>query len=133
MNWKTSRGGVSLSGLIYSSIIFGIIAVTGMKLFPLYNEKFKVDLALEKVAGQKESARMSKTDLVKLIQRQFEVSEVRRWSRNEFTKLLQVKKLKNGRGKQMSLEYEIRGPFFAELDIILNYEKSLILGQPISD
>jgi hypothetical protein len=133
MNWKTSRGGVSLSGLIYSAIIFGIIAVVGMKLFPLYNEKFKVDLALEKVAGQTESARMTKTALVKLVMRQFEVSEVRRWSMVEFVKVLKIKKLKLGKGKTMSLEYEIRGPFFAELDLVLKYEKSLILGKPVSD
>ena len=129
MNWKTSRGGVSLSGLIYSAIIFAIIAVVGMKLFPLYNEKFKVDLALEKVAGQTESARMTKTALVKLVMRQFEVSEVRRWSMVEFVKVLKIKKLKLGKGKTMSLEYEIRGPFFAELDLVLKYEKSLILGK----
>jgi hypothetical protein len=133
MNWKTSRGGVSLSGLIYSAIIFGIIAVVGMKLFPLYNEKFKVDLALEKVAGQTESARMTKTALVKLVMRQFEVSEVRRWSMVEFVKVLKIKKLKLGKGKTMSLEYEIRGPFFAELGLVLKYEKSLILGKPVSD
>jgi Tfp pilus assembly major pilin PilA len=133
MNWKTSRGGVSLSGLIYSAIIFAIIAVVGMKLFPLYNEKFKVDLALEKVAGQTESARMTKTALVKLVMRQFEVSEVRRWSMVEFVKVLKIKKLKLGKGKTMSLEYEIRGPFFAELGLVLKYEKSLILGKPVSD
>ena len=133
MNLRNSRGGVGLSGLVYSCIIIGIAALVGMKLLPLYNEKFKVDLALEKVAGQRESARMTKVDLVKLIMRQFEVSEVRRWRMNEFLKILKIKKLKQGRGKMLILEYEIRGPFFDELDVVLKYERSLKLGEPIPD
>lgn len=133
MNLRNSRGGVSLSGLIYSCIIIGIVTLVGIKLFPLYTEKFKVDLALEKVAGQRESARMTKVDLVKLIMRQFEVSEVRRWRMNEFLKILKVKKLKQGKGKMLILEYEIRGPFFDELDVVLKYERSLKLGEPIPD
>jgi hypothetical protein len=133
MNLRNSRGGVSLSGLIYSCIIIGIVALVGIKLLPLYNEKFKVDLALKKVAGQRESASMTKVDLVKLIMHQFEVSEVRRWRMNEFLKILKVKKLKQGKGKMLTLEYEIRGPFFDDLDVVLKYERSLKLGEPIPD
>ena len=133
MNLRNSHGGVSLSGLIYSCIIIGIVALVGIKLVPLYIEKFKVDLALEKVAGQRESARMTKVDLVKLIMRQFEVSEVRRWRMNEFLKILKIKKLKQGKGKMLILEYEIRGPFFDELDVVLKYKRSLKLGEPIPD
>jgi hypothetical protein len=133
MNRHHSSGAITVSGLIYTCIILGAVAVVAMKLFPLYNEKLKVDLALEKVAGQTESVRMSKHELAKLIMRQFEVSEVRRWREAEFEKLLQVKKTKSGNGKTMSLDYEIRGPLFAELDVVLKYTNSLELGAAISD
>ncbi|MFT4562499.1 MAG: hypothetical protein ACI9BW_002245 [Gammaproteobacteria bacterium] len=133
MKRRHSSGAITVSGLIYTCVIFGMVAVTGMKLFPLYNERIKVDLALEKVAGQAESARMSKRQISKLIMRQFEVSEVRRWGEVEFEKLLKVKKMKSGKGKVMSLDYEIRGPLFAELDVVLNYSKSLKLGTVVSD
>jgi len=133
MNRKHSCGAITVSSFIYSCIILGIIAIVAMKLFPLYNEKMKVDLALEKVAGQAESARISKTAIAKLILRQFEVSEVRRWSTREFTKLMKIAKIKGGKGKMMSLRYEIRGPFFGELDIVLKYDKTLRLGEVVSD
>ena len=133
MNRKYSHGGISLSGLIYTSIIFGIVAVTGMKLFPLYNEETKVDFSLEKIASQKESAKMTKREIVRLVMRQFEVSEVRRWSTAEFAKVLKVEKLKAGKGKLMKLNYEIRGPFFGELDVVLKYDKTLKLGAAVTD
>ena len=133
MNRKYSHGGISLSGLIYTSIIFGIVAITVMKLFPLYNEKTKVDFTLEKIASQKESEKMTKTEIVRLIMRQFEVSEVRRWSTAEFAKVLKIEKLKGGRGKVIKLNYEIRGPFFGELDVVLKYDKALKLGEPVTD
>lgn len=133
MSLKYSQAGVTLSGLIYVCIILGIAAVTTMKLFPLYNEKTKVNFSLEKVAGQRESAKMSKSQIVKLIGRQFEVSEVRRWSTSEFAKLLKIEKLKGGKGKVMKLQYEIRGPFFGELDVVLQYDRTLKLGEPVTD
>lgn len=131
-DWNRQRG-ITLSGLIYVCIILGIIAVTGMKLFPLYNEKTKVDFALTKVGTAKEAERMSKAQLVRLIGRQFEVSDVDRWRMVEFAKILQVKKMKNGKGKTMSLDYEIRGPFFGDLDVVLKYSKSLVLSKAETD
>jgi len=133
MNRRNGQLGITLSGLIYVCIILGIVAVTAMKLFPLYNEKTKVDFALEKVAAQPEAARMSKAEIVKLIGRQFEVSDVDRWTLSEFSKLLELKKSKDGRHKYMVLNYEIRGPFYGDLDIVLKYSKTIELGQAVTD
>lgn len=133
MDRRVSQRGITLSGLIYGCILLGFVALVLMKLFPLYNEKTKVDFALEKVAGQSESSRMSKIAIVRLIMRQFEISDVDRWRVQELAKLLKIKTLKSGKGKIMSLEYEIRGPFFGELDIVLKYHNSLKLGRARTD
>jgi Tfp pilus assembly major pilin PilA len=125
---KQAQRGITLSGLIYSCIIIGFIAVVAMKLFPLYNEKMKVDFAMEKVAGTPGSGERSKSDLVKSVMRQFEVSDVDRWKTTEFAKLLQVRKVKGKKNKVMSLDYEIRGPLFGELDVVLKYSNALDLG-----
>ena len=119
--------GVTLSGLIYSCIIIGFVALVAMKLFPLYNEKMKVDFALEKVANTAGSGDQSKMELVKAIMRQFEVSDVDRWGTQEFAKLLKVKKEKGKKNKTMTLDYEVRGPLFGELDVVLKYSNSLDL------
>ena len=133
MNRRYLQRGITLTGLIMACALLVFFALTAMKLFPLYNEKTKVDFALEKVAGQREASRMSKTEIVKLIGRQFEVSDVDRWKLSEFSKILKIIKLKSGKGKLMHLAYEIRGPLFGELDVVLMYDKTLKLGEIVTD
>ncbi len=133
MNSRYRQHGLTLSGLLYACGFLGMVAVVGMRLFPLYNEKMKVDLALERVAGQKESAKMTKLQLAKLVGRQFEVSDVDRWTVPEFAKLLKMQKVKGSKDKMISLVYEIRGPFFGDFDIVMKYENTLKLGAQVTD
>lgn len=125
-NRQFLQRGVSLSGLIFWCALLGGAALVGMKLFPLYNEKMKVDFALEKVAGDPEAGNWTKPDLAKAVMKQFEVSDVDRWTLAEFTRLLDVERTTNG-GRTLSLTYEIRGPLFGQLDIVLNYDRALEL------
>ena len=133
MDRKYLQRGITVSGLIYLCIVLGTVAVTAMKLFPLYNEKITVNFALEKIAGQSESARMTKQQIVRAIMRQFEISEVRRWGTKEFTKLLKIEKIKGSKQKVMKLAYEIRKPFFWDLDVVLKYNNSFKLGAAATD
>lgn len=119
--------GITLSGLIFGCVLLGIVALVAMKLFPLYNEKTKVDFALTRVAEDEAAGGQSKADLVKAVMKQFEVSDVDRWTTPEFTRLLKVEKQKGSEDRVMSLNYEIRGPLCCDLDIVLNYHNSLEL------
>ena len=131
-NRQFLQRGVSLSGLIFWCALLGGAALVGMKLFPLYNEKMKVDFALEKVAGDPEAGNWTKPDLAKAVMKQFEVSDVDRWTLAEFTRLLDVERTTNG-GRTLSLSYEIRGPLFGQLDIVLNYDRALDLPRGTSE
>ncbi len=76
---------------------------------------------------------MTKLQLAKSVGRQFEVSDVDRWTVPEFAKLLKVQKVKGSKDKTMSLAYEIRGPFFGDFDIVMKYENTLKLGAQVTD
>ncbi len=122
-NSGSKQAGVSLSGLLFWCVLLGALALMGMRLFPLYNEKMKVDLALETVMKNPEAGRQTKADLVKAVMKQFEVSDIDRWSTIEFTRLLQVEKIKNSPKRVMRLDYEIRNAVCCDLDIVLNYHR----------
>jgi hypothetical protein len=125
MNPKHGQRGISLSGLIYLCIVLGVCALIGMKLFPLYNEKMKVDMALDKVAQDPGISHMTKPEIVREIMKNFEVSDVDRWTTQEFGRLVQIQPKKGEDRRNLLLEYEIRGELCCNLDVVLNYSKSL--------
>jgi len=120
-NLRSKQFGVTLSGLLFMSVLIGAAALMAMRLFPLYNEKMKVDLALDKVAADPAAGDQTKLNLVNAIMKQFEVSDVDRWSTVEFTRLLELTRTKESKGRIMSLDYEIRNALCCDLDLVLNY------------
>ena len=133
MNLKSNQQGISLSGLIMACIVLGTIAFLFMKLFPIYNEKMKVDQAMDRLANNVDGARMTKRAMVKAIMRQFDVNDVENFDTPTLTKRLQVGRKKGSKGKIITLAYEIRGPLFSNLDIIMNYSKVIEFGPVRTD
>lgn len=125
--------GITLSGLIFGCVVLGTVALVLMKLWPLYNEKLKVDQAMEKLAANPEAARMSKTAMVNAIMRQFDVNDVDSFDTKRLTKTLQVGRKKGTKTKVVSMKYEIRGPLFGDLDVILKYNKAIEFAPPRTD
>lgn len=126
MNMTRQRG-MSLSELLFFCVLLGGAAMTGMRLFPLYNEKMKVDLAIDKVAQDPEAGNRTKAQIVDTIMRNFEVSDVDRWNAQEFSRLLQIDRATTERGRVVRLEYDIRNSFCCDLDVVLNYRREVEL------
>ena len=123
--WR--QQGITISGLIYSAVLLGIVALVGMKLWPLYNEKMKVDLAMENVSAQVGVADPGLANVVKAMLKNFEVSDVDRFDTKSLRKVSDLEKIKNSRDKNYTVAYEIRAPFFSNLDIIMNYSNTVRL------
>lgn len=132
MNSKYQRG-ITLSGLIMACIVLGGSAVMVMKLWPLYNEKMKVDQAMEHLSGNPEAARMNKMDVVRALMRQFDVSDVDRFDTPGLAKVVTVGKKKGSGDKVIMIEYEIRTPLFSNLDVIMNYRNVKEFGPVKTD
>ena len=121
MHSKRRQLGITLSGLIIDCIVLGGAALIAMKLWPLYNEQMKVDQAMAHLEANPTVPRMNKTEIVQAIMRQFDVSDVDRFDTPSLTKVVTVGKKKGTAIKVVMMEYEIRAPFFGNLDLILNY------------
>lgn len=133
MKTKSSQLGVTLTGLIMASIVLGVVALTIMKLWPVYNEKIKVDQAMAKLAGNPDGLRMTKQQMVNALMRQFDVSDVETFDTPRLAKLLQVGRKKNSPNKVVMLAYEIRAPLISNLDIIMNYKNVIEFGPAKTD
>ena len=86
-----------------------------------------VDQAFDRVANDASVSGQNKTQLINAIMKQFEVSDVDRWSTVEFTRLFKVETKANSENRVMSLDYEIRNVLCCNLDIVLNYHNSRAL------
>lgn len=133
MKTRTSQRGITLSGLIMASIVLGVVALTIMKLWPVYNEKIKVDQAMAKLAADPDGFRMTKQQMVNAIMRQFDVSDVETFDTPRLNKTLQVGRKKHSPNKVVMLAYEIRAPLFSNLDIIMNYKNVIEFGPAKTD
>jgi hypothetical protein len=122
---RCGQSGVGLRGLLFWCVVIGIGAMLAMRLFPLFNEKMKVDLALEQVASNPEIANWDKSEIVRAVMRQFEVSDVDRWTPPEFSRELVVKRTQHGR--RMALAYDIRGRLCCDIDVVLMYQREFKL------
>jgi ABC-type glucose/galactose transport system permease subunit len=114
-------------------IVIGSGALLAMKLWPVYNEKMKVDQAMEHLGSNPDAARMSKSEVVQALMRQFDVSDVDRFDTPSLSKVVTVGKKKGSNQKVVMIEYEIRAPLFANLDVIMNYRNVKEFGPVATD
>ena len=133
MNLRKNQRGITLSGLLMGSVVLGICALMLMKVWPIYNEKMKVDQAMDKLLTNPDAARMNKVAIAKALMKQFDVNDVDSFSTAELRKTLQVGRKKGTKNKVVTLAYEIRGPFFSNLDLAMNYSKVIEFGPSKTD
>ncbi len=130
---RHKQRGVTLSGLIMSCVIIGGAALVAMKLWPLYNEKLKVDTGMEKLASTPEGSRMNTRALAVVLQKQFDINDIEPVNPRKLSKYLKVEKQKGSKDKTVTFAYEIRRPFFSNLDVVMNYEKTVALSAGKTD
>ncbi len=133
MMTRKKQRGVTLSGLIMACIVLGVAALLVMRLWPIYNEKMKVDQAMDKLASNPDAARMTKPEIVQAIMRQFDVSDVDRFDTLGLTKVVTVGKKKGSNNKVVMMAYEIRAPLFSNLDVVMNYRNVKEFGPATTD
>ncbi len=125
MNTYRHQRGITLSGLITTSALLFGVGLTGMKLFPLYNELFKVKAAMKSVAGQPGIAGKSTTDIHKLLMRNFEVSDVETFTDANIRQYAKIERPKDGKNRIIRFQYEKRGQLFGPLDVVLKINETI--------
>lgn len=128
MKQSQDQQGVTFIGFLFFCALFIFFAYIGMRLWPIYNEKIKVDNALDSVAARADVATMNTAAIGKSILRTFEVEDVDQFSKlSDLKGIFNVQRVKGKNERVLSMAYEIRRPLIADFDIILNYNKSMVI------
>jgi hypothetical protein len=122
-----NQRGLSLTGLLFVCAVIGLVALLIMRLFPLYSESWKVYGAMKSVAAQPDIGSKSPKDIYLLLARNFAVTDVDRFDEHNLKDYVKIEKIKNSRDRNLRFAYEGRGPFVHDLDLVLKFNKSIIL------
>ena len=113
--------GMSIIGFILILSLAIFVSFLGMKIVPIYMEYYSVVSALNGVASERGSARLSPRDLkIKVLNRLY-VS----YSSNVKESHIKVKR---GNGVHLIVAYEVRSPIMGNLDVIAKFNKSVRLA-----
>ena len=123
-NIKDQRGMTFISWLVVAAI-FIFIAVTVVKLVPLYIKYDTVKTIVDSVASDPKSKKLGKRAIMAKVNKNIDISSIYDLKIDKFT-LKKVRTQKKAR--ELAVSYEDRIPWFANLEIVAVFEYSAIIG-----
>lgn len=121
------QDGLSIISLLIVCALIGFSALIILKLFPLYNEAFKVYSSMKAVAGMSEVGNKNSADIRTVLLRNFEVQDVDQFSASNIKKHLTIKREKGTQNRRMTMTYESRSPLFGNLDVVLKFDRTVTI------
>lgn len=121
---KRKQGGITLVGFIIVLGVAGLFIYMGMKVIPMYSEYYSVKQALEGLENEPDIASESPAKIKDLFFRRLYISYA------ETVKPEHVKIVRKDSGYLITVDYEVRKPLIANLDVVgrFNTEKQLRRG-----
>ena len=123
---KRTQKGMTLIGFIVVLAVVGVFAYVGMKVVPMYLEYFAVKQALDGLAKEGVSE-INSAKVRDLFFRRLDVSYA------ENVKQEHVKLQRRDAGWKMTVDYEIRRPLIANLDVVGKFHAEKNLGRMAGD
>ncbi|MEC9247837.1 MAG: DUF4845 domain-containing protein [Pseudomonadota bacterium] len=123
-------GGLGLIGFLFTVGIFIGIAFSVLSIYPVLNEKIKVDMALESLISNPEASTMSIQNIASTIEKQLNMNYVTSLKKKDILKALSVKNTKDGR--TLFFKYEITNQALERWKLVYEYEKDVLIPRSIN-
>ncbi|MGY0558239.1 DUF4845 domain-containing protein [Lysobacter sp. A421] len=121
---KRTQSGMTLVGFIIVLGVVGVFIYMGMKVIPMYSEYYSVKQALEGLENEADIASQSPAKIKDMFFRRLYISYA------ETVKPEHVKIVRQDSGYLITVDYEVRKPLIANLDVVGKFstEKQLRRG-----
>jgi hypothetical protein len=124
---KRSQSGMTLIGFVIALAVAGVFAYMGMKVIPMYSEYYAVKQALGGLAGESGVSQMDPIRIRDLFFRRLYISYA------ENVKPENVKLVRKEAGWMMTVDYEVRRPLIANLDVVGKFHAEKELARVAAD
>jgi hypothetical protein len=119
----SKQQGLTLIGFVIVLAVVGLFIYVGMKLVPMYTEYYSVKQALKGLAEEPGIAKQDPKRIKDLFFRRLYMS----YSANVKPEHVVLKRDANGAGWDMSVNYELRKPLIANLDVVGKFQAQQML------
>ena len=128
------QSGLTFIGLVFVLGIIALIVIFVLRLFPLYNEKYQVEAAMETVAAQPDADKKNVTEIRRAFRNALAVTSVRVFTDDNLRDLVNLDKPKRrGDPPMLHIHYTSIKPLFGDVQLLLNFEKSVPLANTIGE
>ena len=112
------RGLTAISWIVILAAL-GVVVILTLRLVPNYLEYYKVAQVLESLNNEPGLTDKSKAEILKLIERRFDVNDVRNVTRDD------VVIDKDEGGVTISIDYEVRTHALGNVDVVTVFHKQV--------
>jgi hypothetical protein len=128
MSMRSKQAGVTFIGWIILLIPVAICGYAGIRLAPVYLNYMKVAKTLEQLKSEIKGSEAGNATIIRnTIQRHFDIENV------SYPESKDIKVSREGRNWVVSAAYDDQTPLFANLFILVTFDKSVTLGGGASD
>lgn len=120
---KRTQSGMTLIGFILVLAVAGVFIYMGMKLIPMYSEYYAVKTALRDVANESDVSQEDPGKIKDLFFRRLYISYA------ENVKADDVKIARRDAGYIMTVDYEVRRPLIANIDVVGHFKAEQVLSR----
>ncbi|GAA5079509.1 DUF4845 domain-containing protein [Lysobacter panacisoli] len=124
---KRNQSGMTLIGFIIVLAVVGVFIYMGMKLVPMYSEYFAVKEALKELSSEAGISQKDPGRIKDLFFRRLYVS----YSDN--VKQENVKIARRDTGYIITVDYEVRRPLIANIDVVGHFNAEQVLSRGADD
>jgi len=121
--------GLTFIGLCFVLSFIAIVVVFVLRVFPLYNEKFQIEAAMNTVVSQPESAKRSIADTRSAFMRALAVTNINRFNNKNIKDHVNIiKPAKSGEPPMLHIQYQATNKLVADIQLLLVFDKKLPLS-----
>ena len=122
MKTRSNQGGMSAIGWLVVLAIIGFTVLLVMRLAPIYLNNYKVKGSLESLHQEPYIARKSKHEILSLVERRFDINDVRNLTKRD------VKVSEQQRGRvEVRVKYEVRTNILGNIDAVVMFDDAVEL------
>lgn len=124
MHHRHYQKGMTMWGMAGVLGLIAFFTLLILNLLPPYLENMKVKAALESVARQPDVGALPREEIITMLQRRFDIEDVRRVELNKDLKIEA-----NNRNKVIRVAYQVQVPLAYNISALLAFDNSVEVGR----